>query len=118
MLRNHKLTQEEEKVITFKGTERPGSGEYDEFSEAGIYVCKRCKVYSYVEATGMTTVRNQLSLKSFINYLTSIRSPANLKVRWWYGWNNCPKALFPSYIMLDMLRIFGGYFKHFLLVKS
>lgn len=83
-----------------------------------IYVCKRCQVFSYVEATGMTTIRNQLSLKSFINYLTSIRSPANLKTRWWYGWNNCPKALFPSYIFIDMLRIFGGYFKHFIFAKT
>jgi len=83
-----------------------------------IYVCKNCKVFSYVEATGMTTVRNDLSLKSFINYFTSIRSPANLKVRWWYGWNNCPKVLFPSYIVLDTLRIVVSYFKHFLLVKS
>ena len=82
-----------------------------------IYVCKPCRVLAHVEATGMTTVRNQFSLKSFINYLTSIRSPANLKVRWWYGWNNCPKGLFPSYITLDVLRIIGSYFKHFFLAK-
>jgi len=80
-----------------------------------IYVCNNCQVFSYVEATGMTTVRNQLSLKSFINYFTSIQSPANIKVRWWIGWNNCPKALFPSYILLDLIRIVGSYFKHFLI---
>lgn len=83
-----------------------------------IYVCKTCRVFAYVDATGLTAVRNQFSLKSFINYFTSTKSPANLKVRWWYGWNNCPKVLFPSYIVLDVLRIVGSYFKHFLLTKS
>jgi len=78
-----------------------------------IYVCSDCKVFSYVDATGMTAVRNQFSLKSFINYFTSIRSPANLTVRWWYGWNNCPKWLFPIYIVLDFIRISVSYFKYF-----
>lgn len=89
-------------------------------SRAGysIYVCKNCRTYSHVDATGMTAVRTKFSLKSFINYFTSIRSPANLKVRWWYGWNNCPKLLFPSYITLDVLRLCGSYFKHFLLAKK
>lgn len=83
-----------------------------------VYVCERCRVFSHVEATGMTTVRNQFSFKSFVDYFSSIRSPANLQARWWLGWNNCPKALFPSYIALDMLRIFGSYFKHFLRGKA
>jgi methionine-R-sulfoxide reductase len=38
----NKLTPEEEKVIVFKGTEPPGSGEYEEFWEPGVYVCRRC----------------------------------------------------------------------------
>lgn len=80
-----------------------------------IYVCRNCRVFSYVDATGMTTIRDRLSLKSFWNYFTNIKSPANLKARWWYGWNNCPNALLPSYIVLDVLRIAGGYFKYFLL---
>lgn len=83
-----------------------------------VYVCERCRVFSHIEATGMTTVRNQFSIKSFIAYFTSIRSPANLQARWWVAWNNCPKALFPSYITLDMLRIVGSYFRHFLLGKA
>lgn len=79
-----------------------------------IYVCRNCRVFSHVEATGMTGVRNRFSLKSFINYFASIRSPANLKVRWWYGWNNCPKALLPIYMALDFIRITGSYFKYFI----
>src|SRR5664279_1805652 len=38
----HKLTSEEEKVILYKGTERPFSGKYNDFSEKGTYVCKQC----------------------------------------------------------------------------
>lgn len=37
-----KLTKEEEKVITDKGTEPPFSGKYNSFFEKGIYYCKRC----------------------------------------------------------------------------
>lgn len=82
-----------------------------------IYVCKTCRVFSHIDATGMTMVRDKLSLKGFVLYFSSKKSPANLKVRWWYGWNNCPKALFPSYILLDLLRIVGSYFRHFIFAK-
>uniref|UniRef100_A0A7C3J6E6 Peptide methionine sulfoxide reductase MsrA n=1 Tax=candidate division WOR-3 bacterium TaxID=2052148 RepID=A0A7C3J6E6_UNCW3 len=37
-----KLTPEEEFVIIHKGTERPFSGEYNDFFEKGTYYCKRC----------------------------------------------------------------------------
>ncbi len=37
-----KLTSEEERVIVYKGTEMPFSGEYEKNFEAGTYVCKRC----------------------------------------------------------------------------
>ena len=37
-----KLTPEEERVIVYKGTEMPFSGEYEKNFEAGTYVCKRC----------------------------------------------------------------------------
>ena len=43
----NKLTKEEEKVIVHKGTERPFSGEYDDFYEKGIYVCRRCEAPLY-----------------------------------------------------------------------
>lgn len=36
------LTPEEKRVIVDKGTERPFTGKYDDFFEAGIYTCKRC----------------------------------------------------------------------------
>jgi peptide methionine sulfoxide reductase msrA/msrB len=37
-----KLTPEEERVIVYKGTEPPFSGKYNNFSENGLYICKRC----------------------------------------------------------------------------
>src|SRR3989344_5000694 len=36
------LTEEEKKVIVDKGTEMPGNGEYDDFWDNGVYVCRRC----------------------------------------------------------------------------
>ena len=44
---NSKLSPEEERVIVYKGTERPFSGEYEDFFKEGTYVCKRCGAKLY-----------------------------------------------------------------------
>ncbi len=36
------LTDEEKHVILDKGTERPFSGEYDNFYKDGIFICRQC----------------------------------------------------------------------------
>ena len=41
------LTAREKHVIEDKGTEPPFSGEYDDFYEAGAYVCRRCNAPLY-----------------------------------------------------------------------
>ena len=41
------LTAEERHVIESKGTERPFTGEYDDFYEAGTYVCRKCNAEVY-----------------------------------------------------------------------
>lgn len=38
----NELTDEEKRVIENKGTERPFTGEYDNFYQPGIYACRRC----------------------------------------------------------------------------
>lgn len=38
----NKLTFEENRVIHFKGTEAPFSGEYDNLFEPGTFICRRC----------------------------------------------------------------------------
>jgi peptide-methionine (R)-S-oxide reductase len=41
------LTPEERYVIEQKGTERPFTGEYDDFYEPGVYICRRCNAELY-----------------------------------------------------------------------
>ena len=41
------LSPEERFVIEGKGTERPFTGEYDDFYEKGVYVCRRCEAELY-----------------------------------------------------------------------
>ena len=38
----NKLSTEEAHVIENKGTERPFTGEYDDFYKEGIYICRKC----------------------------------------------------------------------------
>lgn len=46
-MRFNELTAEEKRIIEGKGTEPPGSGEYDNFFEKGTYFCRRCNAPLY-----------------------------------------------------------------------
>lgn len=44
----NQLTPDEAYVILHKGTERPFTGEYDDFFEEGVYHCRQCDAALYV----------------------------------------------------------------------
>lgn len=43
----NRLTPEEERIIKHKGTEPPGTGEYEHQKDRGVYLCKRCNAPLY-----------------------------------------------------------------------
>lgn len=51
MRRYRTLNAEEERILLHKGTERPGSGEYECTNALGIYACRRCGTPLYVSSS-------------------------------------------------------------------
>ena len=43
----NELNEEETRVIVHKGTERPGTGELNDNTRAGTYICRRCNAALY-----------------------------------------------------------------------
>lgn len=43
----NKLTPEEAYILLHKGTERPGSGEYNDLKAAGTFICRQCNAQLY-----------------------------------------------------------------------
>lgn len=62
MEKYHSLSFQEDLIINKKGTERPGTGEYNQQYEPGVYVCKRCDASLYLSTNKF---RSQCGWPSF-----------------------------------------------------
>lgn len=76
-----------------------------------ILIAFKAKVLSHVNETGLADIRKQFSIKGFVDYLTGRKSPANIRNRFWMAVNNCPQYWLPTYLIIDILRVTGSYFK-------
>lgn len=59
------LSAEEERVIVYKGTERPFTGEYETLYSPGTFICRRCNnpLYS-AEPNSSRAAVGQASMRS------------------------------------------------------
>ncbi|MFH1772631.1 MAG: glycosyltransferase family 2 protein [Candidatus Omnitrophota bacterium] len=81
----------------------------------GVYCNIESKIYS--NDIKKTTIRENVLLskrysKNLIIYLSSIKSPANLKIRWKFAVKNCPKRNLFYFIILDTLKVLGSYVRY------
>ena len=66
------------------------------------------RVYSEVEATGLSTKRGRMGWAEFARMFTSRRSPACLLYRWRFGVRSAPWHLVPLYLVMDTARVVLG----------
>lgn len=105
------------KIGLFDGKRFPqAAADYDltiRAKRARFSVCCNmlAKVYFNYDDTGPNRFKRFSRLKNLWEYLTSIKSVGNLQIRWRFAIKNCPRNFLISYLILDTLRIMGGYVK-------
>ncbi|PWU82343.1 MAG: methionine-R-sulfoxide reductase [Candidatus Nitrosopolaris wilkensis] len=76
----NKLTPEEKRVIIDKATETPFSGEYDNFYEDGIFICRRCNALLFSSKSKFDSSCGWPSFdENFPNAIKSVPDPDGIR---------------------------------------
>lgn len=70
-----------------------------------------CKTFCYPSESCITKTIKEKSISNFYNYLFSIKSAANIIVRFRFILKNCPKHLIVIHIIFDIIRTVFSYIK-------
>lgn len=75
-----------------------------------IFIYLKTFCLTPAEETGLTAFVSKRSWRTFIGYLTSQKSPANIKRRMWITMRHCrPRWYVPVSLMLDLIRVCISY---------
>ena len=80
-----------------------------------LYCNTKAIIFSYTKQTGSTLFTGKFSLKNLIQFLTHIKSPGNLRIRWKTAIQIAPQKNLIQFIILDSIRNIAGYIKVMLL---
>ena len=77
----NKLTPQEERVIINKATERPFTGEYDNFYEDGTFICRRCNAPLFSSKSKFDAGCGWPSFdESYLNAIKRVLDPDGIRI--------------------------------------
>ncbi|NLT93904.1 MAG: glycosyltransferase family 2 protein [Actinobacteria bacterium] len=65
-------------------------------------------VYSHEDATGLHPSKQTLDARQLLRAYFDMRSPSNLRTRWWFAQLCAEPAFVPLFFAVDVLRVVGG----------
>lgn len=83
-----------------------------------IYCNQKGILFSHTEATGITHFTERISLRNIWGYLTSVKSPGKLTMRWKGAIQIVPRRYLINFLFFDTVRVFIRYFTNAFRLKA